>query len=88
MRYPNLRVSAALFESGRNLVVMRREVLAERFAKKQDQWQEQCHPAMPKQQPAGEPLRIAELQFEWGLDDPDGNTGNGRHSCYPNDANR
>ena len=85
---PNIGSAQHCLNQGEILLFTQRAVREERFAKKQDLWQEQLHPAMPTQLQAGEPQYKAELRFEWGPDDPDGSTGNVRHSCYPNDANR
>jgi len=86
--FPNFGSAQHCFNQGEIFLFTQRAVRVEQFAKKQEQWQEQLHPAMPRQQSAGGRQYKGELRFELGPDVPSGNMGNERHSLYPNDANR
>src|SRR5258706_13442550 len=85
---PNIGSAQHCLNQGEIFLFTQRVVRVARFAKKQEQWQEQLHPAMPRQQSAGGPQNKGELRFERGPDDPDGSTGSARHSWYRNDASR
>jgi len=50
VRWTEIGSAQHCLNQGEILLFTQRVVRAERFAKKQEQWQEQLHPAMPKQQ--------------------------------------